>query len=282
MEGRTLSDAGNGAGQAREHPCPAPFLPPGLADALSGYRWARDTVGESGGTIYRLSGHADAPDLYLKHGAGAVADDVIAEMVRLRWLRDFVAVPAVRNFLLTDDAAWLITTALPGRTAWQWLDADPAAGPMVVDALADFLLRLHAIPVDACPFDSGQTVRRRLAWARIDAGLVDTDDFGDAHEGWSARQVGTAMDAMLPLPFDRVVTHGDYSLDNLLIDNGVVTGCIDVGRVGVADRYQDLAILHDCLGEFDEALQWRLFDRYGVAAPDADRLRFHLLLDELF
>ena len=153
---------------------------------------------------------------------------------------------------------------------------------MVVNALADFLVRLHAIPVDACPFDSGHPVRRRLAWARIDAGLVDSDDFGDAHRGWSARQVGTAMEAMLPLRFDRVVTHGDYSLDNLLIEDGAVTGCIDVGRVGVADRYQDLAILHDCLGAFGAVLQRRLFDRYGIAAPDADRLRFHLLLDELF
>lgn len=276
MEGRTLSDAGQ-----RERPCPAPSLPAGLASALPGYAWARDTVGESGGAVYRLT-RTDGPGLYVKHGTGAIAGDVIDEMVRLCWLGGFLPVPAVRHFVLDGDAAWLVTTALSGRTAWQWLDADPAAGPMVVDALTDFLLRLHAIPVDACPFDSGHAVRRRLAWARIDAGLVDIDDFGDAHKGWSAVQVGEAMEALLPLPFDRVVTHGDYSLDNLLIDDGVVTGCIDVARVGVADRYQDLAILHDCLGEFDPALQQRLFCRYGIAAPDDDRLRFHLLLDELF
>lgn len=79
-----------------------------------------------------------------------------------------------------------------------------------------------------------------------------------------------------------MVTHGDFSLDNLMIREGEVTGCIDVGRMGVADRYQDLAILWNSLGEFGPELQARLLEQYGVEEPDQRRLRFHLLLDELF
>jgi aminoglycoside 3'-phosphotransferase-1 len=61
-----------------------------------------------------------------------------------------------------------------------------------------------------------------------------------------------------------------------------VVGCIDVGRGGIADRYQDLAILWNCLGEFDGELQARLFQRYGIAEPDRRKLAFHLMLDEMF
>ena len=43
-----------------------------------------------------------------------------------------------------------------------------------------------------------------------------------------------------------VISHSD----NLIFDEGKLIGCIDVGRVGIADRYQDLAILWNCLGEF--------------------------------
>lgn len=90
------------------------------------------------------------------------------------------------------------------------------------------------------------------------------------------------MQRHLPLTPDPVATHGDFSLDNLLIHDGEVVGCIDVGRAGIADRYQDLAILWNCLGEFGASLQERLFLQYGLPAPDQRKLQFHLLLDELF
>ncbi|QJO00502.1 phosphotransferase (plasmid) [Klebsiella pneumoniae] len=74
----------------------------------------------------------------------------------------------------------------------------------------------------------------------------------------------------------------DFSLDNLIFDEGKLIGCIDVGRVGIADRYQDLAILWNCLGEFSPSLQKRLFQKYGIDNPDMNKLQFHLMLDEFF
>ena len=91
-----------------------------------------------------------------------------------------------------------------------------------------------------------------------------------------------ALQARLPLAVDPVVTHGDYSLDNLLIHDGEVVGCIDVGRAGIADRYQDLAIAWNCLAEFGGSLQHAFLEQYGVPDADSDKLRFHLMLDELF
>ncbi len=90
------------------------------------------------------------------------------------------------------------------------------------------------------------------------------------------------MQQLLPLKPDPVVTHGDFSLDNVLIGGGEVVGCIDVGRVGIGDRYQDIAILWNSLGEFGSSLQERLFEQYGIADPERGKLQFHLMLDELF
>ena len=267
---------------ARERACAAPQLPATMAADLGPYRWARDSVGESGGAVYRLFGTPGAPDLFLKHGEGAIADDVTDEMVRLRWLAGHVRVPAVVRFLRTADQAWLLMTALPGRTAYQILDSQPDGRDAVVDALAAFLHRLHAIPVHACPFNADHRFRLTRARARIDADAVEVDDFAAARQGWTADQVWAALQALLPLAPDPVVTHGDFTLDNLLIDDAGAVGCIDVGRVGIADPYQDLALLHDSLGAFDPALQDRLFRRYGIDRPDRRKLDFHLLLDELF
>jgi len=268
--------------EQREHPCAAPAVPASLAARLDGYRWARDAVGESGGAVYRLHDKAGAPDLYLKHGGEGVVHDIGSEMVRLRWLADHVPVPRIVEFVDSGDAAWLLMSAMPGMTAWQLMEAQPALRLAVVDALAGFLRRLHAIPVDSCHYTSEHAVRLRAARARIDAGLVETDEFDEERAGWTAEQVWEALQRRLPLAPDPVVTHGDYSLDNLLLEGGAVVGCIDVGRVGIADRYQDLAIMWNCLGEFNTACQQRFLAAYGIENLDEEKLAFHLMLDELF
>ncbi|PLY42000.1 APH(3') family aminoglycoside O-phosphotransferase [Janthinobacterium sp. ROICE36] len=259
-------------------------MPAHMRAALAAYAWASDSVGASDAAVYRLQGRAAAPDLYLKHGRGSAAADLADEMARLRWLAPYLPVPAVVQFArrADPDQAWLLLTALPGTTASAVLEAHPALGPVVVDALAAFLRRLHALPVATCPFDAGHAVRLAQARQRIDAGLVDADDFDAGREGWTAQQVWAALQDCLPLVPELAVTHGDFSLENILLQEGAVVGCIDVGRAGVADRYQDLAIVWRSLGELDAALQQRFVQQYGILDADQGKLQFYLLLDELF
>lgn len=258
------------------------IVPACMAALVEDRTWARDLVGEAGAAVYRLHGQASRPDLYLKHGKGRIAADVTDEMVRLRWLAAHIPVPEVRYFVSYPDEAWLLTTRLPGQTAYEVLRHEPGDRIAIVDALAGFLRQIHAVPIATCPFNADHHLRLGLARERMDEGLVDVDDFGDEHRGWSAREVWDEIMALLPLDADRVVTHGDYSLDNIFVESGKVVGCIDVGRVGIADRYQDLAILWNCLDEFGSNLQRRLLAAYGVKQPDEAKLRFHLGLDEFF
>lgn len=266
----------------RELACAAIPIPASMQAQLEDYLWVRDWVGQSGAAVYRLYGKHGAPDLFLKQGADAIADTITDEANRLRWLAQYLPVPKVMQFVRTGNQAWLLMTAIKGKTAYQLLASDPDLGPAVVDALAAFLRRLHAIPLSACPYNSDHAVKLALARQRMAAGLIDTDDFDDERQGWTAEQVWLALQQHLPFTPDQVVTHGDFSLDNLLMHDGEVTGCIDVARLGVADRYQDLAILYNCLGEFGRPLQQRLFIQYGLPEPDQGKLQFHLLLDELF
>lgn len=259
-------------------------MPASLSAAVAAYRWARDSIGESGAAVYRLQGRNGAPDLYLKHGMDVAAADIADEAARLRWLAQYCPVPAVVQFArVTDpDQAWLLTAALPGKTASELLEANPALGPAVVDALAAFLRRLHALPMSECPFDAGSAVRLAQARQRIDAGLVDADDFDAGRQGWTAQHVWAALQDCQPITPDLVVTHGDFSLENIVMHEGAVAGCLDVGRAGVADRYQDLAIVWRALGELDAGLQQRFVEQYGLLDIDQGKLQFHLLLDELF
>ena len=252
-----------------------------IRTAIEGYLWTQSTDGKSGATVCRLDSR-DQAGLYLKFGSGKVANDIIAEMVRLQWLATFVPVPQIRQFFYSEDQAWLLTTAIPGQSAYDCLLSDPAGRPEIVKALAEFLRRLHSLPLLECPFNSDHDLRMVDARRNIESSQVDESDFGPEHEGWTAEQVWAEMQALLPLSFDRVVTHGDFSLDNILLQNGRVTGCMDVDRAGVADQYQDLAILWNNLEEFGGDLQTCLFKAYGIEDPDTRKVQYHLCLDEFF
>ncbi|WP_431101778.1 APH(3') family aminoglycoside O-phosphotransferase [Roseateles noduli] len=266
----------------REAPSRAPELPPAIATKLAGYDWHRNLVGEAGAIVHRLH-RADARALYLKHGDGDAAIAIADEFARLQWFAERWPVPRTEHFEWSDGTAWLLTHALPGRTVYEWLDDDPSRAAAIVTSVGRFLRGLHDLPVHTCPFNANHRLQLDLARKRLDAGLIDADDFDDARQGWTPQQVWEALGAMLPLSEDPVVSHGDFSLDNILMnEDGEVVGVIDLGHAGIADRYRDLAILANCLDEFGPKLRDTLFNAYGIVEPDLRKLEFHLLLDECF
>lgn len=82
---------------------------------------------------------------------------------------------------------------------------------------------------------------------------------------------------------DLVVVHGDACPENFIVSNGRFMGFVDCGRLGLADRYQDLALasrnIESALGpRFSE----RFFSEYGEPTPDPDMLDYYRTLDEFF
>lgn len=258
------------------------MLPPGLVRRLASYHWRRNLVGQAGAAVYRLH-RAGVPDLYLKHGRGRAAQELVDEFARQHWLAGLMPVARLEHFESIGNRAWLLTRALAGRTAHEWLVDAPARAPQIVAALATMLARLHALPVETCPFNAHHSLRLAQARQRLDAGLIDAGDFDAARRGWTPHEVWQELHRLLPVRADSVVTHGDCSLDNIVLDaEGRVIGMIDLGRVGVADRYQDLAILWNDLEAFGAQAQHALFAAYGIPQPDMRKIAFFLCLDECF
>lgn len=87
-----------------------------------------------------------------------------------------------------------------------------------------------------------------------------------------------------------VLSHGDFCLPNLFFDEKGVSGFLDLGRCGVADRWCDIALCYRSLccnfrGDYGDAYpgldEDGLFRALGVT-PDWERIRYYILLDELF
>ncbi len=140
-----------------------------------------------------------------------------------------------------------------------------------------------------CPFDHSVVRQIQKARIRMASGHVNEDDFDQENIGRRAADLFADLTSSVPHSEDMVFTHGDYCLPNIILrrrepDNVMeITGFIDCGRAGLADRYQDLALgARSITGNYGEEWVPLFFDRYGLSRPDHDKLRFYRLLDEFF
>lgn len=166
--------------------------------------------------------------------------DLAAEAARLSWAGKFTPVPPVLALGADEQGSWLMTEGLPGESAVteRWL-AEPRAA---VVAIGEGLRAFHeALPVAGCPFR------------------------------WHPDREQPAPDVE---PEQRVVCHGDACAPNTLLDRtGRWTGHVDLGALGVGDRWADLAIA-TWSTEWNYGPGWAdtLLAAYGVP-PDPERTR---------
>ncbi len=211
------------------------------------------------------------------------ANSLFLEQAVLRHLANVLPVPRVLAFDQVEDHWVLRVSAMPGIDASDVrLHAHPER---LVVALAQALRQIHALPVAAhMGLDRRLVVTVAEAERRLRAGQVDLDDLDDERQGMSADALVALLQASRPAGEDLVPTHGDYCLPNVLFDpqSLELTGFVDLGRFGVADRHQDLALAvrslrHNLHQDYADLF----FEAYGVT-PERGKIAFYQLLDEFF
>ncbi|MFB2561806.1 APH(3')-II family aminoglycoside O-phosphotransferase [Rhizobium sp. IMFF44] len=255
-------------------------LPVRLRDLLAGYEWRQDGLGRSSAHVFRLEADGRAP-VYLKTELADALGELAGEVVGLRWLAlQGLACPDIIAHETDGEREWLLMSALPGR---DFVSAERLQPLERVRLLADALRRLHAVDIAACPFDHRLENRIAAAKARLLAGRVDEDDFDEARLGRSAEDLFHELQAKRPSTENLVVTHGDACLPNFMADGPKFTGYIDCGRLGVADRHQDIALACSSIEHnFGEELVAEFLNAYGDFEPQAEKMAYYQLLDEFF
>ena len=257
-------------------------VPPALGQLIQGAAWQRNEVGHSNTEVFRLQREDDA--LYLKIATGYDAFELQAEIERLRWMHTHaLPVPHVLYADEYDGKRYLLMTEANGVTL---IDKTLYDSPeTIVRVLADGMKLLHSVPIEDCPFNHELEERLPLAQMRVEQGLIDEDDFDDERQGCSAKDLFNELLRDKPTSEDLVFTHGDYCLPNILLDPSTeaISGFIDLGRAGIADRHQDIALCVRSL-TYNQGDGWTdlLYDSYGRTYIDEDKIKYYKLLDEFF
>jgi streptomycin 3"-kinase len=241
-----------------------------------GEGWTPIEIGESDASVYRRG------DAYAKCCDAPGVADLVAERDRIRWLAGTgFPTATVLDWSESPDGAFLITPAVPGVAG----DQLPASAyERAMRNLGVALRDLHALP--DCPFERPLDEVIATAADVVRRGAVNPQFLTD--EWRKLRPEDLLAEVVAERPYiesvlEPGVCHGDACLPNVFFDPHTlqVTGLIDLGRLGVADRYSDLALAAIQLHDEWSADPSAFFESYGVPEPDSRRLHFYHLLDPL-
>lgn len=212
-----------------------------------------------------------------------------AEM--LRWLEGRLPVSKLIAFEREEGKSYLLTSRIGGEMLCApSVLKDPK---LVTRLMAEALKMLWSVDISECPVDYSLDNKLALARYYVENGLCDVDN--TEPETFGEGGFKDPSDLLKWLEQNRpeediVLSHGDLCLPNIFTKDGKISGFIDLGRCGTADRYQDIALcyrslIHNYDGRygykcdgFDPNL---LFEHLNIT-PDMDKIRYYILLDELF
>jgi len=205
---------------------------------------------------------------------------VLREAKAMEYLGEHLPTPKVLDSGFDADQEWLMMSEIHGKTLDEAAAGDPA---VYVEILAYGIHRLHQLPVANCPLDSRLPLRLEELRFLLDHGLADTDR---SHwEGTTEFEDPELLYRYLlenQPDLDPVVTHGDLPANFCVQEDGAILYW-DLGRLGIADRWQDLSL---CIRELQERYpdpKWtdEFLRQVGVPLHEK-KWQYYLLLDELF
>ena len=259
------------------------MLPAALERLLKDKPYTQNTTGLSGAGVLMFD------DRVLK----IVPDDQTAarEAEMMAWLKDRLPVPKVLHRCVENGKAYLLMSRLEGEMACD--KAYMSRPEVLIPLLADALKALWQVAARDCPGRFSLDDRLLLAednvrHGRCETERVEKDTYGPKGFRDPEHLLGWLKDHRPPV--DEALSHGDFCLPNVFFKDGRVSGYLDLGFCAVADRYQDIALcwrslMHNADGTYGPVYPGidpdGLFRALGMT-PDREKLRYYILLDELF
>jgi kanamycin kinase len=231
-------------------------------------------VNELGGVTYRLAGPSHG--VHVKWTPASSGIDLGVERVKLEWARAFTPVPEVIDAGADSVGSWLVTRSINADNAvssrWK---RDPQKA---TTALGLGLRALHdSMAREVCPFSWSAAQRIGEVDRRVAQGLLDQLVWG---EGFDGPDLSIALGELRDVPDDDlVVCHGDACAPNTLLDDGAKwVAHVDLGSLGVADRWADLAVMSwSTVWNYGPGWEANVYDSYGIE-PDVGKIRYYRLL----
>ena len=256
-----------------------------LREITKNYRFVKDSEGMSPARVYQLTGRDEI--LYLKisdsryHGT---TYDVEREKDMMLWLTGKLPVPDVLHFEQYENENFLLMRAVRGEAGCAYYEKrrDPE---QMIRIYSEGIRLFQSVSIADCPFTSDVATRLNELDFLLSNNLADIDpeNWEDDTPFQDPQDLYAFLKTHQPAE-DFVFSHGDFGDSNIFIANNHISGVIDLGRSGKADKWYDIAFcvrsIQNDLGNKPDYLDL-FFNQLGIE-PNWDKIRYFILLDELF
>jgi len=250
-------------------------FPKEINQFVENMKCVKDSEGMSKADVYRL--FDSNKTYYLK--VEKRCDETIREHEMYRWLKGKLPVPEIICECFENGMDYLLIEKAKGSMLESKCYRNNPE--QLVKLAAEGLKLLWSVPVSQCPFDASIERKLKKAKEQIDKGEKVCVDKNIYTDGFINKQdVYEYLVSNIPKE-DKVLSHGDYCFNNYFAENNQISGFIDMGRGGVGDRYQDIALCVRELMDYEKTYTELLFRCLNIE-PDYEKIRYYILLDELF
>ena len=260
------------------------IIPENIRRLIDGKIYDSDGIGMSGSQIMIFD------DSVLKIVKCRKENEDTVQM--MRWLEGKLPVPKVIYFEIDSDRQYLLMSKVPGKMSCdEYYMEHPKE---LLTLLAKALKMLWSVDVSDCPRNRNIDAELKEAKYRVDNHLVDLDNVEPTTFGEGGFKDPQALLEWLEEnrpDYEPVLSHGDFCLPNIFFEDGEISGFIDLGDTGIGDKWRDIALCYRSLKHnFDGSFGGRvypdfnpdmLFDALEIE-PNWEKLRYYILLDELF
>lgn len=258
-------------------------IPQGMQKLINDPSYEMDQVGMSDSNVLIFS------DMVLKIQAEGEESD--HEYRMMEWLKGKLPVPDVLAFEKENGKSYLLMSKLDGKMACS--DYYLKKPNELSSLLAQGMELLCQVDTTGCPFVVDLDKKLEMAEYNVVHDLVEVED---AEPDTFTKYFKSPAHLLDWLKHNKpqeelVLTHGDYCLPNIFLKDGKVSGFIDLGKTGLADKWQDIALCYRSFKHNREGLYGgtkyanvspdMLFETLKIR-PDWDKIRYYILLDELF
>lgn len=261
------------------------WLPDPIRSAIEGRAYEKDNTGMSGSEIFLFE------DMVLK--IQDVSRETENEVSVCDWLGGRLPVPRILEYIVRGNKAYCLMTRIKGKML---CDEEYMMDPDRLTELAvQALEMLWSVDIRDCPCDNSLDVKLRMARQNVENNLVDVENVEP--ETFGEDGFGSPVELLCWLEEHRpeetlAFSHGDFCLPNIMVEGDTITGFIDLGKMGTADLWDDVAICdrsmrHNFAGIFEGAKAYegysseKFFERLGIK-ENREKCDYYVLLDELF
>lgn len=259
------------------------YLPESIHSHLPEDQYSLDDIGRSGAQVLVF----DDRVLKIEKDCNMSAN----ELAMMRWLHGKLPVPEVIAADLVDGTRYLLMSRIPGQylCAASILDDQERLAELVANALK----KMWTVDVKDCPTDRSLSQKFLEIEDGIRKGMITMEQAcqEEIYGAGGFKSPGELFDWLIKhRPEEELVlSHGDYCLPNIFCNENGLTGCIDLGYAGMADKWVDIekglwSMWANTTGQFGG--KQRAFDRKYLfnalgMEPDDEKIRYYSLLSEL-